>query len=348
MRSRFLAPSDGEKIKVRGPGRLAACAVFTFTLTIEFMAKDKIIVEPISRRNFLALSGAVPAAILTQSLRDGAFAAPAPAAAAPTAAKKYPIGLELYSVRTELMRDLPNTLKTVAKIGYEVVEFYAPYFNWPLPYAKDVRTQLDDLGLRCYSTHNHIESLTPGDTMAKAIELNQILGARHIVLASAPGSTKGLEGWKRLCEQLTAAVGQLKPHGLSAGFHNHQAEWAAVDGGQRIMDVIAANTPKEFVLQFDVGTCMEAGMDPIAWIQANPGRIKSVHLKDWAPGDRAQEKGYRVLFGEGVTPWKELIAAVESIGGVEFYLMEQEGSRFSEFETAQHCLDTWKKMRGKD
>ena len=111
------------------------------------------------------------------------------------------------------------------------------------------------------------------------------------------------------------------------------------------MDILAANTPKEFALQFDAGTCMEAGADPIAWIKANPGRIKSVHLKDWAPGTRQAEKSYRVLFGEGVTPWKEIFAAAEASGGVEYYLMEQEGSRYSEFETAERCLATWKSMR---
>ena len=308
-------------------------------------------VHSISRRNFLAISGAASAAIIGRTFRNRASAAPPAGNGAPAAsakeARKYPIGLELYSVRTELARDLPNTLRAVAKIGYEAVEFYAPYFGWTLPYAKDVRSQMDDLGLRCYSTHNHTESFTPGDTMGKAIELNQILGARHLVLSSAPGGTRGVEGWKQLCARLSTAVDQLRPHGLSAGFHNHQTEWAKVDGEQRIMDVVAASTPKEFVLQLDVGTCMEAGADPVAWIKANPGRIRSVHLKDWAPGERSQEKSYRVLFGEGVSPWKEIIAAVESTGGVEYYLMEQEGSRFPEFETAQRCLDSWKAMRGK-
>jgi hypothetical protein len=66
-----------------------------------------------------------------------------------------------------------------------------------------------------------------------------------------------------------------------------------------------------------------------------------IHVKDWAP-----DEGYGVLFGEGVSPWKEIMAAVESVGGVEFYLMEQEGSRFSEFETVQRCLESWKKFRG--
>ena len=300
----------------------------------------------ISRRQFLAVSGAVPLLAAAGSVGRGALAA-VPAPQAPSPARKYPIGLEMYSVRTELARDPFNTLRAVAKIGYEVVEFYAPYYDWTMPFAKKIKTLMDDLGLRCFSTHNHIESFTPGDTMAKAIELNQILGSNLLVLATAPGGTNGLEGYKRLCGQLTTAVELLKPHGLTAGFHNHQTEWGPLDGKLRTMDVLAANTPKEFVLQFDVGTCMEAGADPVAWIKANPGRIKVLHLKDWAPGTRAEEKGYRVLFGEGVSPWKEILAAAEGVGGVEYYLMEQEGSRLPEIDTAQKCLESWKAMRAK-
>jgi sugar phosphate isomerase/epimerase len=299
----------------------------------------------LSRRTFIAASAAIPAALAARAaIGDSAAGSATPEAAG---AKRYPIGLELYSVRGELARDLPNTLKTVAKIGYEVVEFYSPYFKWTATYAKDVRAQMDDLGLRCYSTHNGFESFTPEDNFAHSIELNQILGTRYLVLASAPGSTSGVEGWKNLCGRLTSAVEQLKPHGLSAGYHNHQAEWAKLEGGQRILEVIAANTPKEFVLQLDVGTCEEAGEDPVAWVKANPGRIKTMHLKDWTRSGQDDEKGYRVIFGEGVTPWRELVAAAESVGGVEYFLIEQEGSRFSEFETAKRCLDAWKAMFGK-
>ncbi len=272
-----------------------------------------------------------------------AFAAE-PAASSGPGRKLRRIGLELYSVRGELSRDLPNTLKTVASFGYEVVEFYSPYFKWTPAFAKDVRAQLDDLGLRCYSTHNGWESFTPGEKIAHAIELNQILGARYIVLASAPGSTKGVDGWKNLCGEITTAVQSLAPHGLKAGFHNHQSEWAKLENGQRIMEVLAANTPAEFALQLDVGTCMEAGVDPVAWVKANPGRIKMMHLKDWAPADSSKEKGYRVLFGEGTTPWKDLLAAADSVGGLEFFLIEQEGSRFPEFETAKRCLENYKAL----
>lgn len=300
--------------------------------------------ESLSRRTFLALSGVIPAALAAGfPRRAGAVESPA---AEPAAGKKYPVGLELYSVRGELARDLPNTLKQVAAMGYQVVEFYSPYFGWSAPYAKQVRAQMDDLGLRCFSTHNGFESFLPGRNIAHAIELNQILGTRHIITASSPGSVSGVDGWKKFGDQLTTAVEQLKPHGLAAGYHNHQAEWAKLENGQRIIEVLAASTPPEFVLQLDVGTCVEAGADPVAWVKANPGRIKVMHMKEWSDGSNGTQKGYQVLFGEGIVRWKELVAAAESVGGIEYYLIEQEGSRFPEFETAKRCLDNWKAMFG--
>jgi sugar phosphate isomerase/epimerase len=296
----------------------------------------------LSRRSFLSISAAIPAAItapISISAADEAVKQPA-------GTRKHTIGLELYSVRGEMGRDLPNALKTVAGFGYEVVEFYSPYFKWKPAYAKEIRAQLDDLGLRCYSTHNGVESFTPGENLAHTIELNQILGTRYVILASA-SRLKGVDGWKGLCEKLTTAQTELESHGLGAGYHNHSAEWAKLENGQRIMEVIAANTPKEFVLQLDVGTCEEAGADPVAWVKANPGRIKIMHLKDWAPGKKEEEKSYRVLFGEGVAPWKELLSVAESVGGLEYFLIEQEGSRFSEFETVKKCLENWRAMFGK-
>jgi len=228
-------------------------------------------------------------------------------------------------------------------MGYQVVEFYAPYLGWTIPNAKDVRTQLDDLGLRCYSTHNPSSALLAPDTRAKAIEVNQVLGARHIIMASPPPNTSSLEDWKRVSGQLADASAQLAPHGLLAGFHNHRIEWNPVEGGQRVMDVIATNTPPEFVLQFDVGTCLEAGQDPVAWIKGHPGRIRSLHLKEWSsePG-----KGYHVLFGQGAADWKKIFEAAEKKGGVEYYLIEQEGADVPPFEAAEKCLVAYRATRG--
>jgi sugar phosphate isomerase/epimerase len=276
----------------------------------------------ISRRSFLAMAGAAPLALAAQKL------------------KKVPVGLELYSVRDELAKDLHATVRAVAKMGYEVVEFYSPYYQWTPEYAKDVRKLLDELKLRCLSTHNGPGSFTP-EGIQKAIELNQILGSKYVVMASA-GRVTDLDGWKGVAERLTKAAETMKPHKLRPGFHNHKVEFVAIDG-KRPMEVLAANTPKEVTLQLDVGTCVDAGVDPVAWINANPGRITSIHCKEWGAGEG---KGYRLLLGEGDSPWMKIFEAAESKGGVEFYLIEQEGSRFSSLETAERCLAIWKQMRG--
>jgi len=280
--------------------------------------------HPLSRRSFLAAAGAAT------GVAGLAFGA------SPSA---IPVGLELYSVREELAKDLPGTLREVARTGYQVVEFYAPYYTWTTDYAKQVRTMIDSLGLRCNSTHNSGDSFT-ADGLAKAIELNQILGAKYIVWASA-GHPEGLDGWKAVAEKLSATADKLKPLGMGTGYHNHQLEFTPVEG-KRPIEIIAANTPAEVTLQLDVGTCLEAGSDPVAWIQANPGRIRSIHCKDWAPGEG---KGYQVLFGEGVAPWPALFHAAENGGGVEYYLIEQEGSRFPEYESVERCLANWKRIK---
>ena len=257
-------------------------------------------------------------------------------------AKKIPVGLELFSVRDELMKDEIATVRAVAKMGYEVVEFYAPYFNWTLDHAKEIRKVLDGEGIRCNSTHN-----SPGyfsdESIAKTIEWNQTIGSKYPIVASAPRMAN-IDGWKQFGEQMTKVVEKLRPLGMTTGFHNHQTEWKSPEG-PRPMDVLAASTPRDFILQFDVGTCVEAGADPVAWIKANPGRIRSVHCKDWGAG-QGPDRGYRTLFGEGDSPWKAIFEAAESVGGVEYYLIEQEGSRFGSLETAAKCLATWRRMAG--
>jgi sugar phosphate isomerase/epimerase len=275
-----------------------------------------------SRRSFLALAAAAP---LASAARRG---------------KRIPLGLELYSVRNELTQDLMGTVRAVAKMGYDGVEFYAPYFDWTAGYAREVRKLLDDLGIRCYSTHNGARSFAP-ENLARAIELNQILGSKIIVMASA-GKVEKLDGWKAVAESLSQAAEKMKPLGLRAGFHNHQTEFTPMEG-RRPMEVLAANTSKEVVLQLDVGTCIEAGSDPVAWIKGNPGRFASIHCKDWSP-DPA--KGYKVLLGEGAARWKKIFKAAEKSGRVEYYLVEQEGSAYPPMETAERSLAAFRKLHG--
>ncbi len=272
-----------------------------------------------------------------------AAAAPFALAQAPPASNtakpgQIPVGLELYSVRDELQGDLLGTVNSVAKMGYQCVEFYAPYYEWTTTMAKGVRKLMDDLNVRCYSTHNSTKPFL-GDGLGHAVELNEILGSKYLILASVD-HISGLDGWKRVAGALNNMAERLKPSGLQAGYHNHQVEFKPI-GDIRPMDVLADDTAKEVALQLDVGTCVEAGANPVAWINSNPGRIRSIHCKDWAPTE-----GYRVLFGDGVAPWKKIFEAAESKGGVEFYLIEQEGSALPALETAKQCLANFRKLKG--
>lgn len=277
----------------------------------------------ITRRNFVALSASLPFAMR-------AYAKKSP----------IPIGLELYSVRNELQKDSEGTVRAVAQMGYQCVEFYAPYFEWTEPQAKSMRKLLDDLGIRCYSTHNG-EDYFSKDKISKARDLNLTLGTKYMVMASS-NPKPGIDGWKAIADELNSAADFLAPAGLKTGYHNHQPEFKTEDG-VRPIEVLAKNTKPTVMLQLDVGTCLNSGGDPVAWIRSNAGRIRSIHLKDWS-SDPA--KGYEVLFGEGDAKWKEIFAAAESVGGVEYYLLEQEGSRFGELETAKRCLQAYHKIHG--
>jgi len=277
------------------------------------------LINSLSRRAFLAGLTAAPVVL------NAAF-------------KKVPIGLELYSVRDMMKDDEIATVKAVAKLGYDFAEFYGPYMSWTSDQAKAMRKVLDETGLKCHSTHNGNQSFDPAN-IDKAIELNQIIGSKLVVMASAGRVENGIDGWKAVAEKLTKGSEKLKAAGLSGGYHNHQLEFRPIDG-VRPIEVIAKNTPKDVVLQLDVGTCVEVGYDPAQWIRQNPGRFRSIHCKEYS-----RANGYKVLFGDGDAPWKAIFEAAEAVGGVEGYLIEQEGYHEPSIVAVEKCLRNIRKIR---
>jgi sugar phosphate isomerase/epimerase len=249
-----------------------------------------------------------------------------------------PIGLELWTVRTDVNADLTAALTRVASLGYQVVEFYSTYLNWMLPYARDVRAHLDDLGLACRSTHNGMRAFTP-EALAKTVELNAILGSELAVIASVP-AIADLDGWRRAADDFAEVSQRLRPHGLAAGFHNHQQEWTRIDG-ELPMDIVASQTPEDLILQFDVGPACQHGVDPVRWILAHAGRVRSLHLRDWSA-----TRGYQIAFGEGDCPWRNILNAAESGGGVQTCLIENGHSTpDQEWAIAETSLANWRALQ---
>jgi sugar phosphate isomerase/epimerase len=282
-------------------------------------------IRPVSRRGFLASAATALSAARLLAAR-----------------KNLPIGIQLYSVRGDLKKDLPETVRAIAKMGYQGVEFYAPYYAWDAEYARSVRKLLDETGMRCFSTHNAATTFLPAN-LTKAIELNHIIGSKAVVMAH-PGKVEGgADGWKAVADKLNAASEILGKEGLRAGYHNHNPEFRPLDGGPAPIEIIAKNTRKEVTLQLDVANCLDSGGDPVKYIKTNAGRIKSMHIKDWSP---EQGKAYAVILGDGSAKWDAIFNTAESIGGVEYYLIEQEACAHPEMEAAKLSLDAYRRLHG--
>jgi sugar phosphate isomerase/epimerase len=277
--------------------------------------------NPISRRSILA------------------WAATPPMASVAALDKEIPVGLELASVRNDLARDPLGTVRAVAKMGYQSVEFWMPYYWWTLGFAREVKKLLDDLGISCSSTLNDATFFSSGK-LQYAIELNQALGSKLLVITDP--EVDSMDGWKRLADVLNKAAEKLQPLGMRAGYHNHEAEFTPL-AGRRPIDVLAANTGKNVVLQLDTGACLQGGGDPVAFIEQNPGRIASMHCKDWIPAP--WPKCYFVFFGKGQAPLKKIFQAAEKTGGIENYLIEQgQAPPLTPMEAVQQFLIVFRKL----
>jgi sugar phosphate isomerase/epimerase len=218
-----------------------------------------------------------------------------------------------------------GTLRAISKMGYEVIEFSAGTFmNWTPDQARQVRALLDELKLKCRSTHNEIVSFS-GDGLSKSIELNRIIGSDTLVSVRGPapvaGSPPPLDAWKRFSEQLSQAAERIRGAGMTLGFHNHGIEFTAVEN-TRPIDILASN--KDITsFHLNVGLCLQAGGDPVAFINQCPGRIQSLLIQDY----------------KGQARWKEIFAAAESKGGLQFYLIQRTDGLFLVQREGNDLLD---------
>jgi sugar phosphate isomerase/epimerase len=257
----------------------------------------------LSRRRFMLLSAASATALRAQT------------------GKRIPIGLQQTAVGRNIQQDLTGTLRSVAGMGYDSIEFSANTFMaWTPEKAKEVRALLNDIHLRCRSTHNEMVSFL-GDGLSKSLELNQILGCDTLVSVRGPAGTPTLADWKRFSDQLSQAAGRIRAAGMTLGFHNHEIEFKPVEG-TRPMNILAAN--KDIAaFHLNIGLCLRGGGDPIAFMKRCPGRIQSLLVQDY----------------QGQARWKEIFAAAEGAGGLEFYLLQRTDGLFLVERQGNDLLD---------
>jgi sugar phosphate isomerase/epimerase len=261
----------------------------------------------------------------------GALAAAAPMGVLHAAKKKViPVGVQLYSVRNDCKKDFNKALAKIAKLGFDGVEFagYHQYGKDP----KGLKKVLDDLGLKAAGTHIGANSFEAGK-IQKTIDFHKAIGCT-LLIVPGDGRFSHPEKSKQYAEIHTKAVDKLKAVGMASGHHNHTSEFKDAGNGKTYWDLFAERTPKEVVLQQDVGWTVVAGKDPVMYVRKYPGRTLTSHFKAKLPKGT---KGKKPFIGQDTIDWRALITACYEVGGTQWMTVEQED--YPDGKSPMECIE---------
>jgi sugar phosphate isomerase/epimerase len=246
------------------------------------------------------------------------------------------IGFQSWTLRDMLAKDFAGTLKMMAGLDYKLVEMcypkgYATSGFGPLVNMKtaDMRGIITDAGLICPSCHFGLGSLT--DNLDESIEFAQGLGLQQMICSSfGLPKTATLKDYLDAAEKLNKSAEKIKKAGMQAGFHNHEFEFATLDG-QLIYDALMTRFDTDLVkMQFQTEV-INLGYKAADYFKKYPGRFISSHLSDWT----ADKK--EAPIGQGVIDWKEFFAAAKT-GGVKNFFVEMNMDKFKDSATYIHKL----------
>jgi sugar phosphate isomerase/epimerase len=268
-------------------------------------------------------------------MRHGASVAAATVAPLSVAAaqrKRIPIGLQLYSVRDACKEDFAGTVAQVAEMGYEGVEF-AGYYNWP---AKKVRKLLDDNGLKCCGTHAGLTTLL-GDEFERTVEFNKTIGNKYLVVPGIPGNMRpdSKQAWVLFAKLMDELAEKAAEHGMRVGYHNHAHEFQGE--GYVPWEVFASNSRDDVILQVDIGHVVRAGADPAKHMKRYPGRLVTVHIKEFSKTKKDP------LVGQGDVDWPAMFEICEGAGGTRWYIIEDE-SRDEPLERVKQDIQNLRRL----
>jgi sugar phosphate isomerase/epimerase len=221
-------------------------------------------------------------------------------------------------------------------MGYDGVEF-AGYYGRS---ANELKQMLDGLGLKVAGTHIGIETLL-GSELEKTVEFNRVIGNKFLIVPGFPESRRNSKAaWQATARLMNEIAVKLKPKGMLTGYHNHSLEFQPMEG-ELPWDIFFGLTTPDVVMQYDTGNAMSGGVSAdgvLQFLRKYPGRATTVHVKEFSA------KNDKAIIGEGDTKWKELFSLCETIGGTEWYIVEQESYAFSPVECARRCVQNLRKM----
>lgn len=275
------------------------------------------------------------------------------AAKSPLGPLGKPIGLQLWTIRDDVAKDLPAALKAVGAIGYGEVEFAGV----PKQPADEVRAMLQDNGLAAPSMHCGMADAQ--QDLQQRIDYASAVGARYLVIsfpatadsrfkdgnALAAGMT--LDDWKWNAEQLNR-IGELtRKSGITCGYHNHNMEFRTHDGVVAYDELLRLTDAKLVTMQLDIGWVVAAGTDPLRLLTRHADRISSLHIKDVRKDvrtavDRVDTQTTEI--GNGRVDWPKLFAAMDP-QRIRHYFVEQENFERAPLEAAKASFDYLSRLK---
>jgi sugar phosphate isomerase/epimerase len=250
--------------------------------------------------------------------------------------KNIPIATQLWCVRKQLANDIPGTLQALAKAGYQAVELENAFGKS----GAEWKAFLDAAGLKACGFHHNMGELR-GDKLSASIAFNQAIGNRNLIIRSLPEEVyTSADLLKKTADEVNAIAEALRAHKLRVGYHNHTNDFKRIDG-EFWWNRFADATARDVILQFDTGNASEmAGVPIVDLLKRNAGRTASMHVK---PYSKASPDAY---LGADELDWPAIMTAAESVGGIEWYIIEYERESVPPLESLQANLERFRKLRG--
>ena len=244
-------------------------------------------------------------------------------------------GIQLYTVRKEMMEDAVGTLQKLAAIGIKQIESAASekgYYYGLKP--AEIKKICSDLGMTLRSGHIQLNEKWE-QTMADA----EISGQEYLICSSMPSHGQTVENYKMVAAAFNKAGKESKKRGLKFGYHNHDFEFEQQDG-KILYDVLLENTDPSLVgMELDLGWVVASGNDPFAYFKKHPGRFPLWHLKDM---DLVKKESTE--FGKGGLDIQKMFDNSQQ-SGLKYFFIEQEEYSHSPMESMEQNMVYLKKIK---
>lgn len=258
-----------------------------------------------SRRNFLR---SLP--LVSGTLAFGM------ASACNTAEKKpkNQVGIQLWTLRDDVKKNLNGTLESLAEMGYNSIEAFGFDGMFYGQNPGDFSKFCAGLGLKLDSSHTGITAENADHYAEKAAEA----GLSYLILPSMMGRPEGsLDDFRRVAEEMNLIGASCKKHGIKFGYHNHDFEFRALED-ELPYDILLRGTDPDLVsFQLDIYWMVKAGKDPLKYFEEHSGRFKTWHIKDKG------NDGQSCIIGNGIIDFKALLKQSKT-AGLEYIFVEQE------------------------